>query len=483
MTVRALVESRWAGGVSRALGIPAERLGASARKVVFALADQALAAGANFLLAVVLARAVSAEEYGFFALLYYSVYVGFLGFYSALILQPLMVYGAASGENLPVYLRRADRLQRWAGAGLGALLAAGGAAYWLWARGSGEVPVGVGLAPVLALALAAPALCHFQFARTACYLSGSPRLAAVRAAVYATVLVVGISALHLTGWLNAASALLLMGLAGWIGAAVAARRLYRVSRADAGGGKATSIRLGAEEEGRADEPVGHILGNLLSEAADPDIRVMGGRFWSFGRWAAATNVVYWLAGNAIYVLPATVLGLGATGTVRAVQNLFLPFSQVSVALGQLYYPWLARRPETALTFSRRLAVGLGAAALAYLALAAGTGSWVMRWLYTGRYAYDAALVLGLGVGFLVMTVSQVLLAGLKVRLRPQWELWAFATTAAAGWPLGWWMLGRWGMAGLAVWAALVPAIHLGVVLAGRWWDGKRPGDRAGSGAG
>jgi len=75
MTVRALVESRWAEGVSRALGIPAERLGWLGRKAAAALADEGVVSSGNFVLSVLLGRWMAWEEYGLFALLYYGVTV------------------------------------------------------------------------------------------------------------------------------------------------------------------------------------------------------------------------------------------------------------------------------------------------------------------------------------------------------------------------------------------------------------------------
>ena len=74
-------------------------------QVISSLGDQGLAVGGGFLANVALARSLTKEDYGIFALTY-SVFTFLLGLYYAAILEPCTVYGSGRyRERFSEYLR------------------------------------------------------------------------------------------------------------------------------------------------------------------------------------------------------------------------------------------------------------------------------------------------------------------------------------------------------------------------------------------
>src|SRR5437763_5035661 len=76
-----------------------------AKKGALAISDQALFSGANFLVNILLARWMAASEYGAFSLAY-SVFLLFAVVHTALLIEPMMVFGSGKYQRVfPSYLR------------------------------------------------------------------------------------------------------------------------------------------------------------------------------------------------------------------------------------------------------------------------------------------------------------------------------------------------------------------------------------------
>src|SRR5437764_4410987 len=71
-----------------------------AGKGVLAVADQALFAGGNFLVNVLLARWMTPSEYGAFALAY-AVFLLFAALHAAVLVEPMMVFGSGKYAGRP----------------------------------------------------------------------------------------------------------------------------------------------------------------------------------------------------------------------------------------------------------------------------------------------------------------------------------------------------------------------------------------------
>ena len=336
-----------------------------------AVLDQALISGSNFLIGVLLARWLAPDQYGAYALAF-SIFLFLSGFHNALFLEPMSVLGPASyGDRLLSYVGKLVRLHFALAIGLSALTVAG---IILLHHFTAYRAV---TSALWGVCLATPFVLLFWLCRRAVYLRLAPHLAAGGASAYCLVVVGLLLVTRSLGWLGSFTAFLIQSLA-----ALAAAGL-----------------LLAAMRPKGDSPSG------------PSSLAVVRQHWRYGRWALGTQGVYWLSGNAYYVIVAAFLRIQDAAALRALQNFTLPFTQFLSALSLLALPWASARyaKESLRDFQRRiryltlLFVGL---ASAYYLVLCGLGGSIMRLVYAGRYsefAYLLALVTG---PVLVLAFSQ-----------------------------------------------------------------------------
>jgi O-antigen/teichoic acid export membrane protein len=323
-----------------------------------AIVDYGLYSGSNFLLGILLARWLTAMQYGAYALaLSIAIFVGFL--YQAILLEPLSVFaGTLFHDNLRGYLKAASWIH-WAIAGvvcLGLAMAAGIA----WR---------IGTAPILALALAgaamaAPFIMMHSFGRRTFYLTLSPGPAAFGSAFYFVMVVAGVFVAFRRGWLSSFSAFLVMGMASLISVVVMLFQLNAI---------------------------------LEPENGRPGIRQTWAKHWEYGRWALATCIVGWIP-NYVYIpLVSGFSGMAAAGELRALMNLAGPVVQTYAALSMLFLPYASRVQvsggHTATSnLTRKLTLLFVGGAVAYWAVVIPLRLSVFRLLYAGKYIDSSYLV-------------------------------------------------------------------------------------------
>ena len=369
-----------------------------ARTGAWAIADQALFAGANFIVSVLLARWLTPAGYGAYTVAF-TVFLLLGTFHAGFLVEPMMVFGAGRFERrlrpyLRVLLRGHGRLSLVFGAALGAV------ALVAWAAGQ----------TTLALASAAFAVGQaailFQWTmRSACFIRTQPVVAAVSDGLYFVLVVAGVTALQQTGTLGVVSAVALLS-----GASLVA-------------GGLTAYRLGIprrfpEADGLADDAYG--------------------AHRSYGTWAAATGGLEWVNGFLPFLLLPLWAGLAETGALRALFNLVMPVLHIAAAVTKLALPILVRtRPDPA---QRRLAVRLGAVlmagAIAWAGLIFAFGRPLLTLLYDGNFDAWAHLLWIVAVIPSVLVVASVAMAVLRAREQPEAvfsaRVAAFAWTVTGG---------------------------------------------------
>ena len=151
-------------------------------KVAFAVADQALIAGSNFLLNVLLARLLPMEGYGAFALAF-SIFLLVANSYQALLLTPSLVLAVTVFAQRRVgYLAAMLRFHLW----VSILVAVG---FGLGAAVCNALPASAGFAPALAgLAISTPCVLLLWLVRSVYYIDMAPREAALGALGYCVLL-------------------------------------------------------------------------------------------------------------------------------------------------------------------------------------------------------------------------------------------------------------------------------------------------------
>lgn len=394
-----------------------------------ALTDQALFAGAQFALNILLARWLAPAEYGAFAVAY-SVFLLASAVYSAILVEPMIVFG--SGRYL-------ERRRSY----LGIVLQG----HWLLTVPAGLILLGGGLLegrlnsqPVghalCALGLALPLILFAWLTRWAFYIELRPGCAAAGSTIYFFALLALAWGLHAGRMLTPAAAILAMGAAALLTASLQLLSLHsRWSR--------TSGKLAA--------------GSVASE------------HWSYARWALGSALAAWASWNVYYFVLPLSFGLAAAGTLKALLNLATPATHSLVAFGALVLPLVVRHRERGglvlmrQTVRRVTGVFVGGSAV-YLVFLWVCRVQIIKLLYGGKYLEYAGLpVLLIGLVPLATACGTALGSALRACLRPDTVFWGYLAASAAALSLGLWLVVSWGVVG-ALSGYLVSYVTLAVVL-------------------
>ena len=152
----------------------------------FALLDQGLISGSNFILAILLGRWVSPQQYGAYALAF-EVLLFMSIVYGALILEPMCVFGPSTYKNdFRAYLGILLRIH----CGLSMLVIAAvfsGAGVLHALKPASSLP-----AALVGVGVACPCLLLFWLARRGFYVNLLPQKAALGACAYSATVLAGV---------------------------------------------------------------------------------------------------------------------------------------------------------------------------------------------------------------------------------------------------------------------------------------------------
>lgn len=394
---------------------------------IWAVADQGIFALGSAVLNILLARWLSPTEYGAFAIAY-SLFL-FVGvFHTALVTEPLLVFGAdkyASRTNnyLAILLQG-----HWAIAGVGCLvlIVAGMILTFTTTPLAGAI---------LGTALATPFSLLLWFARRAAYLRSQSRLAAVASVNYLVLLLVGLYALASVGAVSVFSVMTVSSMAGGLSGLWLLRRVHRL------------------KENRVGDKM-----TLTPRAVTAD-------HWHYGRWAIGTGLLMWVPLNFFFVVLSTV-NLEASATLKALSSLVLPLLQANAALGALLLPAMASRARSRQHFNSLLRMSLillPAGALAYSLFLGASSPVLVNLLYGGKYDSQAALLWLLLLMPILDGASVVLANALRSLERPDLVFWSQFAVALFVMTVGIVATrssGLWGAASGIVFANLIGAIIL-----------------------
>jgi O-antigen/teichoic acid export membrane protein len=320
-----------------------------AAKGGLAIVDQGLISGSNFLLSILLARWMSRDEYGAFAL-GFAIFLLLSALHQSFLLEPMAVFGGSVYHNhVRHYVRALLRMHFVLSLGISVGLG-------IWAGVARVTGQADGLpGSLVGIALAAPCILLLWLARRAFYLQLSPTLAAAGALLYCVLVVGGLFLARGVGWLSPFSAFLLMGV----------------------GGLSTSALLFV-----------HLRSRLEASPLALDLRDIWKRHWSYGRWALASSAAMWIPGSMYYPLLTSFHGVGSAGELRALMNFAAPVLQTCIALGLLLLPHAARvqtqeRRAGGLTWKISLLFAGGG--VAYWAVVILVKVPAFRLLYSGKY--------------------------------------------------------------------------------------------------
>ncbi|HET7551497.1 MAG TPA: hypothetical protein VFK04_09405 [Gemmatimonadaceae bacterium] len=402
----------------------------------WAIADQGLFAVSNFAMNILLARWLTPTEYGAFAVAY-SVFLLYGTFYTALLIEPMLIFGSAKYEGNFVRYMWVLLRGHWLVSGIGGvLLAMAGGVVWL----AGSPDVGVAL---VALAPVAPCVLLTWLTRRACFAQLQPHLAALAGMIYMVLMLGGLAVLFQRAALSVPTALAVMGVSSLAAGIWLIRRIAVQGRSD------------------------HESGEVTMRGVRED-------HWAYGRWALATSVISWLPSNLLLVAMSTFTGLAGSAAFKAMLNLVMPLLQSLSALAILLLPTLVRvrgRPAFRKLSLFALALFVGGAVAYWLALGAFAEP-LVHLLYKGRYHDTAELLWVIGLLPISAAVVAVLSTMLRAIERPDQIFWAYVVSAIVTATVGIAALAYWGLLGAAVGqlaASLATAISLTVIV---WLRGR-----------
>ncbi|MGB3544461.1 hypothetical protein, partial [Rubrivirga sp.] len=366
--------------------------GSWARNGAWTVADQALFAGANFVVSILLARWLSPEGYGAYTVAY-TVFILLGTVHGGFVVEPMLVFGSGRFESrLGRYLRVLLSGHVQLALIFGALLGSGAAIAWVL----GQTVLAHALA---AFAIGQAAILFQWIMRSACFIRTQPALAAASDGLYALLVVAGAFGLRALNVLDEVTAIVLISVASLIA------------------GLVTAARLGVPLRRKDDR-------DLEDDAKN--------QHWSYGGWAASTGALEWVQGYLPFLLLPLWAGLAETGALRALFNLVMPVLHATAAITKLLVPTLVRAEsrERERNIVRGAGVVLLTGALAWALLIGLAGRPILDALYDGQYNDYAQLLWMVGALPLAAVVANVLMSVLRARERPA-EIFA-ARLAASG---------------------------------------------------
>jgi len=349
------------------------------RKGGFAVLDQALFAGTNFVVNILLARWLPPEQYGAFAVTY-SILLLLAAFHTAVLSEPMMVFGVG---------KYAEKFDKYLGILLyghwlitsAMSLALGLCALFFFKFGS------QGMARALVgLSVALPFILLLWVVRRAVYVHFRLYWASAGSALYFMVMMFGVFLLAKAGLLSPRTTLITMGLAG------------------------VTVSCG------------------LMFVLQPQLRFVGGNptramvledHWKYGSWNVLSVGFYWASGQILMILVPIFLGLHASAVIAAVINLFRPLNLLMQSTTLLALPALSgvvnRKVPTKFFMhkSKQLVLIYTTAAFVYGMSMTSLSGLILHHLYAGKYDGYGILVFLFTLSYTASASVQSLVTVLK----------------------------------------------------------------------
>jgi len=369
-------------------------------KSTAAFIDQLLTSGSNFLGTILLARWLTASQYGAYAMAF-SVFLLLSSVHVSLLIDPMPIFGPSVYRDC----RRAYLgLLLWIHGGFSllftVLLAGSSLIFYHLGPTKG---LGGGLAgPLAGLALAVPWVLLLSITRQAFYIEQSPGSAAAGAGIYSVLVCSGLFLAYRNGALSPFTAFVILAFAALVSSVLLVLRL---------------------------KPALKPATNGLT------LREVWEDHWKYGRWAWATSTMRWIPANIAYLLTGGLLGMADVGALKALLNLLLPFSHTAVSVSRVFQPYLSGvfgREGGLSTRSpvERVTLVFLAGGTLYGALLILLRKPIFGLLYGGKFVEFLHLVPWVALGAILIGTSYGPSAGLKAIQSPASVFVAYAAASA-----------------------------------------------------
>jgi O-antigen/teichoic acid export membrane protein len=278
-----------------------KKLGGWVLKGGLSVLDLVIYSGSMFLVSVLLARWLSVEEYGIFALAM-VVTTFFYQVQNSLIIEPMSVIGPSRyPQSLSRYLskQRTFHFVIFIGIGLVIIISA-----LIYRALGGDTQV---FEILILLGLLAALLQLPWMIRRSFYVLGEPFSAVLYSLAYALVTIGVLFLFKHNGWLSTANILILLAISGLVAVGIIFSRLIQNTKI----------------------------------STDLNNRELWKENWGFGRWMLLTGFTFVIAGQAPILLAGVLINAEASGVIKAMQNFMLPMVMVISTLVAIVVPHLA----------------------------------------------------------------------------------------------------------------------------------------------
>jgi len=371
-----------------------------ARKGTFAILDQGLFSGTNFIVYILLARWLDRSQYGAFAVAF-SVFLFFGALYTAIIIEPMLVFGPGKYKaHQGRYTALLTYIHVYATLPLAFLLVL--VAFLLGHFYTTEVKNAM-----IGLSISSPMILFLWLTRRAFYVRFKPAWSAMGGFLYLLLFIGTVVAIHKLGRLTQATVFVAMGCSSL---AVALILLY-------------------------------FLAPQWRRIANPTLPEIAREHWRYGRWALGTACLTWIPSNIYYVILPAIVGLSGVAVLRALMNLALPAQHTIAALSILILPVFSK------TVYERGISGMASKAkmflifflvmsCIYFAALCAFNRGILVALYANQYIEFAHMVPLIGLLPILASIIVVLSNMLRAMQRPDKILWCYAASSAVALTFG-----------------------------------------------
>jgi O-antigen/teichoic acid export membrane protein len=391
------------------------RYGRVLSKLGFAVFDQAFFAGSNFVINILLARWMTLEQYGAFAV----AYAWFLlpaNFYEAALIEPMNVFGAGKYyEYFKKYLGFIYRGHVVITLIIAIILGIGAALSYS--------PDNVLVASAIAgTAIAAPFILTRWLTRFPFYVMSKPYWPISGSIIYMVISIAGLLLLNANNWLNPFNAILVMALG-----------------SIAGSTYLTFAGLNPDFTSKNEQV------NLRSVIAD---------HWDYGKWSTTTRSLDWVTVNFYILVLPMFTSLGASAAIKAISNLALPILMAISAMTSILLPTFVRKFNTggiqSLTNTvKNMLILYMLMTGAYAVVMVAFGPWSVNFLFNGQY--DSYISIPLFVAVAIQITLQGIISILDSSLRAtgyvKWSFFSKIMPTIVTLTVGTLLLWRYGFAG------------------------------------
>lgn len=349
--------------------------GSMSFKVFGAISDQALFAGSNFFINLLLARWMPKEEFGA-VVVAFTWFLLVQTFYEALLVSPMSYYGADKYQSIfrryLGYIFTGHALLSIAIAvifGIIALLINEFNSVLL-----GQAMAGVAVATVFLLARG--------MIRQPFYVLSKPHYSALGGGIYLVVNVAVTALLYASNLLTPFSALVGMGAASFAAIVV---QIFLLKPKFRGKSEHISTRSVIEDH------------------------------WRHGKWAISARAISWLSTNFGMLIIPLVTGFSSSATLKAITNLTMPIFMTSTAMVALLTPIFVRtyKAEGATGLDKKVRnfnyVAMFVTGTYFLVLSI-FGKQIISLIYDGRYDSEVSTIYIMAIAAIpfITTISRIL---------------------------------------------------------------------------